>query len=299
MAGYYYNQSLSEPFVNINADIGNVMSIYYYNVIVAILEQRDFTDEIFRNALTSRGEPTDAPFIKDLAKTIPFQQELFDKITALGITAETFKQQYGCDVCFWNTSNNTTYSIANILKPIMQKVMEDAFIASDMVKDVEHPVIHFRCADTPFNRHGEYHFQKYSFFKQALDDLQSEDTTVLLMNCSSHRSGNKEKEACATYVDSISDYLKGEGYTATRVCGDNLDDFATLFYAPAVISTISSFSFMSGFFGMGQFISASHEHDGNTTVCEDCKEFRHGYNVYHSEVPDYYDIEAVKAKLRS
>jgi hypothetical protein len=191
-----------------------------------------------------------------------------------------------------------SYNIAVILKPTMQKIMEDAFIASDMVKTVEQPIIHFRCADTPFIRNDAYHFQKYAFFKDALDDLDSEDRSVILMNCSSHLSGNKEKEACATYADSIMDYLKEVGYTPTRVCGDNLDDFATLFYAPAVISTASSFSFMSGFFGKGQFISTSHEPDGSTQACEDCKEFRYGYNLYHSEVPDYFDIEAVKAKLR-
>jgi len=301
MAIYYYNQPrISEPFVNINADIGNVMFVYYYNLVIAILEQRDFIYEPEHIQYNNvKDIPVkDVPFVKNLAKIVPFNKDIFDRITALGATTEIFKQLYWCDVC-WSTNNNITYGIAVILKPTVQKIMEDAFIASDMVKDVDTPVIHFRCADTPFIRNDAYHFQKYRFFKDALDDLESENRSVILMNCSSHLSQNREKDICATYADSITDYLKEEGYTATRVCGDNLDDFATLFYAPAVISTASSFSFMSGFFGKGQFISTSHEPDANTPVCEDCKEFRHGYNLYHNDVPDYYDVEDVKARLRS
>jgi hypothetical protein len=57
------------------------------------------------------------------------------------------------------------------------------------------------------------------------------------MNCSEHHSNQQNKTACKEYTDELQIYLKENGYESEFICNSNIDDFASLFYAPAVIST--------------------------------------------------------------
>ena len=67
-----------------------------------------------------------------------------------------------------------------------------------------------------------------------------------------------------------------------------------LFYAPAVISTGGSYSFMSGFFGNGIFLSTEHRDTKNTNRCNGCDNYMlSGYNIDHDKVTDYLEINKV------
>ena len=182
------------------------------------------------------------------------------------------------------------------MKPLIQQIMNNSFKQSGFDQSSQSQVIiHFRCADTPFIKHDDYYFQKYVFFEEALK-LFANNKNILIMSCSFHNSDNNKREACSTYAKYLSDFLNVKGYTVDIICNSNIEDFCTLFYAPGVISTGSSFSFMSGFFGYGNYISTEHS---NGYKCSDCDYFTiGGYNILHTEEIDYFDTENVFQLLK-
>ena len=52
------------------------------------------------------------------------------------------------------------------MKDLIHKILDETLIKSNLKKQIDYPVIHFRCADTPFARHSKYHFQKYIMIKE-------------------------------------------------------------------------------------------------------------------------------------
>ena len=204
------------------------------------------------------------------------------------------------DISTWQINGDQTYNFWICMKPLIHKILDDTFQKCDLVKNVENPIIHFRCADTPFIKQDGYHFQYYTFFKNSLEKistkLNKKYDKVDIMSCSFHRSGKEQQDSCGIYAKSIKEYLKTIEYESNIICNSNIDDFASLFYAPAVISTHSSFSFMSGFFGKGMFISTEF-HEGKQ--CENCDDsILYGYNLLHNQVDDYNNTDTVVDLLK-
>ena len=156
-----------------------------------------------------------------------------------------------------------------------------------MNKSDAYPIIHFRCADTPFIKSGFYYLQKYEYFKKILRQYSYNNVTIL--SCTDHLSNEKNRETCQGYVKLLKNELKD--FNPLIKCGTNVDDFVSMFYAPLVISTQSSFSFMSGYFGNGIYIEPNTMIDNKE--CSDCESQYKGYNVPHTEVEDYHNIEDV------
>ena len=157
----------------------------------------------------------------------------------------------------------------------------------------ENPIIHFRCADTPFIKSGWYHIQKYSFFNDALNEIEKQIgkiNNITILSCTDHLSNEENKQACNKYVELIKINLSK--YNPEVKCNTNVDDFVSMFYAPAVISTTSSFSFMSGYFGNGIFIEPKLM-DVNEEKCIDCVNPYKGYNIPHDKVEDYHNVDEV------
>jgi len=274
-----------EHFDNINLDIGNELSQYFYNLGLSIIQKKDFKNkEDYNEKIFFKYLPT---FIKydfdDIYKYLIYNDVTYEFLEKNNARAS------------WEMSNNKIYHFWKSMKPLIHNILEDAFTKSGLNKNVANPIIHFRCADTPFIRHPIYSFQYYDFFKEAIEKIEKKSnkkyTQIDIMSCSSHNSNNNDVISCKKYTGSLNDYLKGIGYNSEIICNSNIDDFATLFYAPGVISTSSSFSFMAGFFGNGIFISTQHP-DGK--VCNDCSDFvLYDYNLKHDLVKDYYDTNTV------
>jgi len=281
-------KTLFSVTVNNKVDIGNFLAGYYHALVLSILEQKDFTYSV-PNKL----------FIRKLPSTIPFKKELFMELNQLGITATEFKKTYSSAISFWFVKDKQQQDIGYIMKPLIHSLFDTA-LRSDNLHGSSQPVIHFRCADTPFIRHGQYHFQKYAFFKDALQNNRA-SKSITLLSCSTHKSDQQKQESCKSYTDHLQEYLQSIGYTATAQCKTPEQDFATMFYSPLVISTGSSFSFMSGFFGSGQFITTLHEDEHNKkdfSTCTDCDMWMYkGYNIPHSSVDDYHNTDQVKQLL--
>jgi hypothetical protein len=274
--------------------LGNCVTLYFFYLVKSIINKKDF------NFLEVDGfQSANKDFMKHFPKYLPYKyDDIHDQFIKAGITKEYLNGLL--DVSMWEILDAKTEKIWIIIKPLVQSILDDVFQKSDLVKTVNYPVIHFRCADVPFGRHFAYHFQKYAFYKDALEDISSKlhkFDKVTISYCNNHDSFDEDKTDCDIYVQSLHDYLLSIGYNSIIKCQSSLDDFATLYYAPAVISGGSSFSFMSGFFGKGIFISAGHQNEGGTTT-ENVGEWLYkGYNVMHSEIPDYHDTESVIKKL--
>lgn len=272
--------------LNNKVDMGNFLSTYYRSLVLSILERRDFTYII-----------PNKPFINKLPSNIPFRQDLFMELNQLGITATKFKKTYPSGIEFWFVKDKLQQDIGYVMKPLLHSLLDTA-LNSENLHGSSQPVIHFRCADTPFIRNRHYHFQKYSFFKDALENNRA-NKSITLLSCSTHKADQQKQESCKSYTDYLQEYLQSIGYSVIVQCKTPEQDFATMFYSPLVISTGSSFSFMSGFFGSGQFISTLHENDTKKiTGCTDCDTWMYkGYNILHSSVNDYHNTDQVKQLL--
>jgi hypothetical protein len=213
----------------------------------------------------------------------------------------------------WELTNNDRLQFWSYIKPIANNLINKilSIYNENIVNNVNNlgkfPIIHFRCSDVPFIRHGFYHFQRYEFFIDSLKELAGKGidvSKVYLMVSFLHEGSEKKNAASLIYIQSLKQFLEENNYVVEIISQDVASDFAALFYAPAVISTCSSFSFTAGFFGNGIFITEGHYNEdfesGSVTESPCYAPFiKKGYSVNHSRILDYYDTDAVIKILKS
>lgn len=267
-----------------NGDIGNYLSVYCVYIASAFLQKRDF-----------KFTYIDKPFLQHLPLYIKFNQDIYDKLRKEGFTY--IELNLSLKESLWQVKNNRIEKFWLIMKPLMKEIIDNALKKSGLYKKVQYPVIHFRCSDIPFIRHNQYKLQKYTFYRDSLEEIKRKsgvnyDTIILLTN-NVHRSNINNKEACDIYLNGIKNYIESIGYKVIIQSKSKEEDFATLFYAPAVISPGSSFSFISGFFNDGIFISEGHH-----SLCTKCgKWLVSGYGIDHKKIKNYYDTSNVLSIL--
>ena len=287
-----------EYFQNISADIGNFICVYFYNAALHFIEGKNYFQEIPRQE-----------FLEHLPAFLSLDIELQKKLLSNGFTKEELEKEmeYNTPGGTWLVNNNRRGLFWSLMKPYIHKIMDNAFMESGLkegaIENTQETIcIHFRCSDIPFVRYNQYHLQKYSYFKKCLDEVSHFGyKKIKLVSCSFHRSSSANQKACQEYIGSLVDYLSSLGYSVETVCTTNIEDFATLFYAPICISTGGSYSFMSGFFGNGIFMAEGHYiNDENfpESQCTDCTWLKHGHCLKHSDVDDYYDTDKVVSLLR-
>jgi hypothetical protein len=288
-----------EFFENISIDIGNFICMYFYSVSLEFIEGKDFFQEI-------PGQD----FLKHLPAFLPLDNALQKELLANGFTKKELEEEMNYNTIggTWLVNNNRRGLFWKIMKPFVHKILDDAFYQSRLkdgaIKNTQGTIcIHFRCSDIPFMRYNQYHLQKYSYFEKCLEEISYLGyKKIKLVSCNLHRSSNENVKACEKYIDSLVDYLSSLGYVVDIQCKTNVEDFATLFYAPVCISTGGSYSFMSGYFGNGVFIAEGHYiNDENfpESQCTECHWLKHGHCLRHSEVEDYYDTDRVISLLKA
>lgn len=287
-----FSNKIYENYENINMDIGNMLSEYYSNLVISILNKKDFIykNDFYVNNATVVNEKNE--FLNNFPQFIKFNNELYNEFLKNNITANDITTHQGFG--FWKITDIKHEKIHKIMKPTVNKILNDVFIKLNLKKEVKYPVIHFRCADTPFNKWPSYTFQKYSFFDRALNDIKNkigDFKNITILACFDHLSNNKNKDSCNNYIHKLKDSLNN--YEINIECNSNVDDFVTLFYAPAVISTLSSFSFMSGYFGNGIYIQPNMLSEDNIEFCDNCELNYSGYNIPHNKVDDYHNVDEV------
>jgi len=114
------------------------------------------------------------------------------------------------------------------------------------IKDVEKPVIHFRCSDSPFNKHPYYHLTpRASVEWMAEAIIERGYKSAILLNCNKHYSNNDDP--CRKYAEFYTSIFENKGIDIEQHCGSVLEDFALMVYSPLLVGMgTSSFSFMAG-----------------------------------------------------
>jgi hypothetical protein len=270
-----------ENFENINENIGNYLSDYYYKLFLSILNEEDF-----------KYEKSQSIFLNKLPIFIPYEKNrnIRDKIVEKNIKYSDYENYES--ISFWEFKNKNSEIIHSIMKPIMHNIIKDALLSSGLKQEPNNIIIHFRCADTPFLKSHHYHFQKYKYFKDALS--QFDNINVIILTNNKHNSTKEQQASCDNYTSKLSDYIKSIGYNVITESGTNIDDFSKMFFSEGVISTGSSFSFMAGYFGNGKYIQPTVTDINNIEQCMDCADFIYkGYNINHIDIKDYNNIEEV------
>lgn len=133
--------------------------------------------------------------------------------------------------------------------PSASKVLDEALSGIDCVRRQDRPVIHFRCSDVPFIMSEVYHLQRFEYYAWALERLASlgiDCARVLLVTDSAHRSTPADQAAASEYQAALERFLSARGVEVETQRGTTLEDFSTMFYAPALIGAASSLSFAAG-----------------------------------------------------
>lgn len=272
-------------------DVGNYISDYYFQYVCSILEEKNFR---YNSAF---GENSVYSFIQYFPNDIVFDKSIHDNFSKNGINMDHLKQNKDfSNASFWIINQEKQITLTNIMKPHMHAIIDNALKQEGLHKNVGVPVIHFRCADTPFIRSEHYHFQKYKFFTEILNKYSYSE--IIILSYTKHKTGDKEQKSCDEYANALKTHLEEKGYKVT-IKSDNLgDDFATIFYSPLIISTSSSFSAMAGLFSDGAYYQTCPtdiKNDANARIFMYPKE----YNLEHENVPDYYDVPNVIKLLKS
>jgi hypothetical protein len=271
-------------FYEYEGNIGNYLAVYCVYIASAFLRKKHF-----------RFTYIDKPFLKNLPLHIKFNKDIYDKLIKEGFTY--IKLNLAGKGLYWVIKKNKKEKFWLIMKPLIKEIIDETLKKSGLYEQGLYPVIHFRCSDAPFIKHDAYKLQKYTFYKDSLEKIKSKSginyDTVILLTSPIHKSSNINREACKIYTQSLKKYIESIGYKVIIQSKSADQDFATLFYAPAVISSGSSFSFMSGFFSDGIFISEGHQ-----SLCTDCgKWLVHGYSIDHKNVKSYHDTDNVISLL--
>jgi len=270
--------------------LGNYLSCYFYNMGLTFLRGHHFKTTANKNPKV---------FTCHFPELIEFDPSIQAQFKSLGITESSLHHELnqidGHCVSAWSTLTKEREQFWKVLKPVINKIIDDALKASNLNREIDAPVIHYRCSDVPIGRESYYHFQRYEYFKNALEIItQKTNKTynkVYICYCNTHNNNEKNQKACDTYSEELVNYLKSIGYEAIFKCSTINDDFATMFYAPGLISTSGSFSFMAGYFSNNVFVSTMYD-ENKQRECKDCEDWLlPGYTAKHSEIPDYFDTQ--------
>jgi len=290
------SQLENKSYKNVELNLGNHFSEYFYKLALCILRKKNWDNN-----------PGQYDIIQNLTHKILYQndeiygnliKEVDDNFIKYNITLQ-YLESIAESRALWFILDNNNILFWTSMKPLVKKILNDMFTKSHLNIPVDCPVIHFRCADTPFIKQRQYHLVKYEYYKKALELINLKSgknyNKVILLSCHTHEAPILNQEKCMDYNNSLKSYLNSIGYEVDKQCDSNINDFAKLFYAPAVVSNVSSYSFMTGFFGKGIFVSSEFNEENNTEkACTICDGWMiKNYQIKHKLINDYYDTNDV------
>jgi hypothetical protein len=211
----------------------------------------------------------------------------------------------------WEVMYDETIEFWKIMKPYANKIINEALEKSGYKIEQKLPVIHFRCSDMPFGRGLIHHLQKYEFYRNALKGYEECD----LVTCSEFLADEKQRNACKYYTEYIKEELSPIKVNINSCNNSVIEDFAKMFYAPLTISAGSSMTFMAGYLGNGIYKEGLSRECVKGQIpqnlieigyCDGFEEKNRSkiyegevdYTLYHADVKDYYDTEAVRKQLQ-
>ena len=107
-----------------------------------------------------------------------------------------------------------------------------------------HPIIHFRCSDVPFNKHPDYRLPKKQVLTLINKILKKKGyKKAIFLSCTDHGKNKCAEKACREYSDY---YISLLDIDIEKQCNSQEKDFSLMYNSPFVISLVnSSFSMMA------------------------------------------------------
>jgi len=283
--------------------LGNMCSIYFSEIGISFFYGNDFSIDVidhydFNGYLEDDKKNTSDPFYTYLPTNIPLDKSIQEKLLR-EVPEETIKDIKKRKGTHWHINNDNDHKFWTIMKPVTHKILSDILTKFHLNATGNQPIIHYRCSDVPFIKSGVYYLQNFQYYNESLEKLKNNGidvSTVIIQYNTEHLSSDENTKTCNEYIKLLQEYLSSIGVKTVINSKTVLEDFAALFYAPAVITTGSSFAFMSGFFGNGVYISADFHKDSK---CSDCHWMTAKYNINHEDVKSYYDIDEMRDKFFS
>lgn len=182
--------------------------------------------------------------VEKLPSYIPYDAECHKRLLEI----PNIRQRLDCSyqrISDWSYNRG----LLKAMIPFIQRTLNSVIQPIKPVADV---VIHFRCADTPRNRHEDYMFQRFKWYIKAIKEASKllqkprEDLSVVILSCKSWGDKNKNSDQaklCSAVVDRLAKKL-GVKYVKIR-CSSVNEDFLTMISAPCLISPGSSLSYMA------------------------------------------------------
>ena len=262
--------------------LGNLVAMYFINMAKAFQEGKDYVYEHKNENDVMKNMPK-----KMSVSEYPNVQQELSKIAPIK-----------SDIELWVCTTDDIANMWRIIKPIAHEILDGVFKKMGKTPESNIPIIHFRCSDIPFIRSKHYKLSKHSFYSDCINELVSSGGVncekIQIMYSNVHKSDNKNATSCDSYVEHIKPHIQKNNANVVKeivvTSSTEVQDFVNLFYAPAVISIGSSFSFISGYLGKGVFLSSGHI-DGEENKCTVCKWLKRGYSVPHESIPDYYNTD--------
>ena len=222
----------------------------------------------------------------------------------------------------WFVYENATARFWESMQPLVEHTLDHAFDKCGIHATVSAPVLHFRCASAPLNRHSQYHFQRYSFYKAAARRYRRRFKAPLrqlhLLTCVADDFSNPEQTSvCTSYVEDLVRFLQTELQIEVFVsnCAHSMfEDLAIMYYAPFLISTGSTMSLLPGVarhVSRHTFVSPrlydeeslafNSRSGGRRLGCGACADWmvQKDHALCHCEVADYAHTARVLAQLRA
>ena len=220
----------------------------------------------------------------------------------------------------WFVFGNETALFWASMQPAVKRVLDHTLRACDLRAAVKAPVLHFRCASAPLNRHSQYRFMRYSFFRAAARRYRRRFKEPLkrlhLLTCVADdvlRPG--QARLCTSYLDDLARFLRDDMGIEVHIsnCAHSMfEDFAIMYYAPFLISTGSTMSLMPGLarhVRRGTFVSpllfdeaslaSNGRSPGRRVGCSSCEwMLQRDHSLCHCEVVSYADDGKVIGLLR-
>lgn len=272
-----------------NEGFGNALVVYFSCIAWYYVYGRD-AHIVFNYP---EGDPR-SKLLSKLPTFIPFDQEIHDQLIRVPNIHKLVSNGY-FRVSDWLFNRGILKCMIPVIKRLCAPFLENR-------ADV---VIHFRCADTPRNRHSDYMFQRYRWYNDALTIAAKslgkdvKDLSVKILSCTSWNSSNedlaRQKILCGRVVNELKSHLLVK--SKDIYCGSLEDDFITMLNAPCLISNGSSLSYIAGLISDQIMITPNYLHIEDT-VYRDKWIMLHSHELRHRDVRNYDDIPAVIHKLK-
>jgi len=287
-------------------NVGNLLLLYFQSMANALQRQQDF-----QVRWVAKPHLKLSSLIRQLPTQLPYSRLASSTLMKLKMRAATTKPgQFADAVTHWEAKS----SMLQLMQPYIRQHLGDSLSALGYDRcpfEGTDVVIHFRCSDSPFNRHPLYTLLRYEYYTTILRFLQRryfqrDKMKVVVLSCGAHGGNPQWRRACAAYSEDLERHLLSEAHDGLQVdirCGSIESDLAAMMYAPVLISAGSSMSSIAALARRHPWsILPSTLRDPNLEgiIYEGvCYLNATAYRLPHEQVPDYLNTTHVCSLLRS